>query len=273
MSKSKNVILWILSFVLMLGIAVYQRMTGPTHPKRVNIEINGQEVSDKLLRSSDDAEGALIEFEVAPEFTAEIYFKRFKSHDKWTIKEMTRDGENLTFRLPRLANAGKFEYNIHIIEQNGTKHQLTEDNVILRYKGAVPAYILIPHIIFMFTAMWVSIRVLFEFFVKGDRLYRYTVYTTLAMLIGGLILGPIVQKFAFGAYWTGWPFGHDLTDNKTIVAFIFWLIALWQLKKNQAKRFWALIAVFVIFAVYLIPHSVLGSEIDYRKTDETEQAD
>ena len=35
--------------------------------------------------------------------------------------------------------------------------------------------------------------------------------------LGGMILGPIVQKYAFGAYWTGIPFGHDLTDAKNLV--------------------------------------------------------
>lgn len=31
------------------------------------------------------------------------------------------------------------------------------------------------------------------------------------MTLGGMILGPIVQKYAFGEYWTGFPFGGDLT--------------------------------------------------------------
>jgi len=38
-------------------------------------------------------------------------------------------------------------------------------------------------------------------------------------------LGPLVQLNAFGDLWTGWPFGGDWTDNKTLFAFIFWVIA------------------------------------------------
>jgi hypothetical protein len=84
------------------------------------------------------------------------------------------------------------------------------------------------------------------------------------LFIGGLILGPIVQQYAFGAFWTGWPFGHDLTDNKTIIAFIFWAIALFQVMKKKPKAgIWVIVATIVMLAVYLIPHSVLGSEIDY----------
>jgi hypothetical protein len=94
---------------------------------------------------------------------------------------------------------------------------------------------------------------------------------TVSIFIGGLILGPIVQKYAFGAYWTGWPFGHDMTDNKTLFMFIFWVIAWWKLKKNPANKLWPAIAVIVMFAVYLVPHSTMGSEIDYTKTEQVSQ--
>ncbi len=73
------------------------------------------------------------------------------------------------------------------------------------------------------------------------------------------------RKFAFGEYWTGWPFGHDLTDNKTLFTFIFWVIAWFVLRKKPENRVWPLIAVFSMLLVYLIPHSVLGSEIDHTK--------
>jgi hypothetical protein len=73
----------------------------------------------------------------------------------------------------------------------------------------------------------------------------------------------MVQKFAFGAYWTGWPFGHDLTDNKTLVALLIWIVALIVQLRNKKGRAWVIAAAIILLAVYLIPHSVLGSEIDY----------
>jgi hypothetical protein len=76
-----------------------------------------------------------------------------------------------------------------------------------------------------------------------------------------------VQKFAFGAYWTGWPVGHDLTDNKTAVAFLFWIIAFIRLRRNRQAYGWAIAASVVLLLVYLIPHSVMGSEIDHTKLE------
>lgn len=76
-----------------------------------------------------------------------------------------------------------------------------------------------------------------------------------------------MQKYAFGEYWTGFPYGIDLTDNKTLLAVIGWLIALVALKKSAKPRFWILFASIFMFIIYLIPHSVLGSELDYNEMD------
>ena len=61
----------------------------------------------------------------------------------------------------------------------------------------------------------------FEAMFKG-RGIKWMTYTTVVLLfLGGIIMGPVIQKYAFGAFWTGWPFGHDLTDNKTLCGIYF----------------------------------------------------
>ena len=94
------------------------------------------------------------------------------------------------------------------------------------------------------------------------------------MSTGGLVLGPIVQKYAFGAYWTGFPWGYDLTDNKLLIMWVVWLIAcVWMGGKPRADgknsaglgRFGVILASVVMVGVYLIPHSMQGSELDYDK--------
>ena len=71
-----------------------------------------------------------------------------------------------------------------------------------------------------------------------------------------------MQKYAFGKFWTGFPLGFDLTDNKTLIALVVWLIALLgNLKKERPSL--ALGAAIVMLVVYAIPHSLFGSELDY----------
>ena len=96
--------------------------------------------------------------------------------------------------------------------------------------------------------------------------------TVVLVGIGGLVLGPIVQKYAFGAYWTGWPFGEDLTDNKTLAMWLAWVVAVFVLGRrrdpaDRVARWTVAAAAVVMLAVYLVPHSLRGSQLDYAKVE------
>jgi predicted ferric reductase len=82
------------------------------------------------------------------------------------------------------------------------------------------------------------------------------------LFVGGFILGPLVQHAAFGPWWAGFPYGTDLTDNKTLLSFLLFLIALVTLKWKYNKWVVALAVLFMI-VIFSIPHSAYGSEYDY----------
>lgn len=270
MRTSTSVLLWIFSFLFTAGIAVYQRMTGPTYPVSGKAIVNGQPVKYKLIRTYDGDDDARVAISVPDTAThGEIKLRRFKSYDSWTIAPLTREGNELVAYIPHQEMAGKVMYSV-TLTRGAERVQLNEHPVIIRYKGRVPMWALIPHIIFIFSAMMFSTRTGLEVLFKGKSTYLYAWITVITLAIGGLFLGPVVQKFSFDAYWTGWPFGHDLTDNKSLVAFIFWVIALFILKKNRENRIWPSVAAIVLLVVFLIPHSVLGSEIDFTKEAKTE---
>jgi len=263
-NKSKTILLWTLTVLITLFSVVYQRMTGPTHPVRGRVEIAGQLMKYKLLTTHDITSDAMMEFNIPNQnIIGVMKWRRYKSHDEWTTDTLTVKNETLVAAVAKQPSAGKVIYQITLIDENGQEYKLSEESVVIRFKGAVPAFILVPHILFMFIAMLLSTRTGLEAIAKRERTFRLALWTTGLLIVGGLILGPIVQKFAFGAFWTGWPFGHDLTDNKTLVAFIFWGIALWRGKNGNKGRVWFVVAAVVQLLVYLIPHSVLGSEIDY----------
>lgn len=262
----KNIWLWVLALVLMIASAVYQRMTGPTHPVTEKTTINGQAYKFRLPRSNDSDGKGIIKLEVADKsINGKITLKRYKSHDVWSSSELRREGDYLIGDLPQQPAAGKVIYGISLFDKNMKEIKINPEFTVLRFTGAVPPYILYPHIIIMFLAMVFSMRAGLEAFAKGNKSYILSIITAILLTLGGMILGMFVQKYAFDAYWTGWPFGNDLTDNKTLVALVMWIIAAWRLKKNHLDYKWVIIASFVTLAVYLIPHSVLGSEIDYTK--------
>ena len=93
------------------------------------------------------------------------------------------------------------------------------------------------------------------------------------MTIGGMVLGPIVQKYAFGEYWTGFPWGGDWTDNKMLVMWLSWVFACAVIgfrpkRRELIPRAAVLIGALVMSAVYLIPHSMGGSELDYSAVEQ-----
>jgi hypothetical protein len=88
------------------------------------------------------------------------------------------------------------------------------------------------------------------------------------LVVGGLILGPIVQKSAFGEFWTGWPLGHDLTDNKTLIAFLAWLPATIAAARGMRTRVTVVLGWLVMMGIFLIPHSMRGSELDWTEIEQ-----
>lgn len=259
----RSTLLWVFTFLFTVGIAVYQRATGPTYPVKGATEVGQTVIDYKLLRSHGGKTDAPVEIEIPEgDFSGYVIFERYKSGEEAIKLPLKEKNGLLVAHLPNQPPAGKLAYDV-FIEHNGNITKLNEEKIVIRFKGAVPAFILIPHILFMFIAMLFSTRTGLEAMVKGPRIALYTTVTLFTLLIGGLILGPFVQYYAFGEFWTGWPFGQDLTDNKTLVAFIFWLVAFIKTRKNKNHRTWVILAAIMLLAVYLIPHSMFGSELDY----------
>jgi len=82
------------------------------------------------------------------------------------------------------------------------------------------------------------------------------------LIAGGLVLGPVIQKYAFGKFWTGIPFGWDMTDNKTLIAIIVWVVAV-IMNRRKARPAYTIAAALILLLIYSIPHSLFGSELDY----------
>ena len=175
------------------------------------------------------------------------------------LKGMDYEGD-----IPDQPPAGKVEYIVSLDGPSGVT-VISGKPIITRFKGAVPWYVLIPHILLMFLFMLFSVRI-FISAVFGLEPVKHSVPATVAFLVlGGFLFGPLTQYYAFGQAWTGFPYGHDLTDNKTLFLLAFWLIALWATLNAKAARFWLIAAFIVTAAVYFVPHSLRGSELDYSK--------
>lgn len=258
----KIVFYWVLAIIITFGAVIYQRKTGPTYDKKVKVNIENKEYNFKLVRSHGGTDDCTIELNIPDEnISGLIEYKKFPSKSEWTKMAMNRNAKNLTGILPYLPPAGKYEYKI-TLQKNGKEFPLNDGNsVVIRFKGAVPGAVLIPHIFFMFFAMLLGNLAGIMAVFKYSKYKFFTNITVIALFIGGLILGPWVQWYAFGEAWAGVPFAWDLTDNKTLIAFIFWLIAFFMNRKKD-KPIYIVIASIVMLIIYSIPHSMFGSQLD-----------
>jgi hypothetical protein len=278
-STLKSTLWWVFAVVFTIAMARYQKMTGPTYPVSGETTLNGNEIKYTLIRTAENDKDAEIAVNVPDtSIKGTITYKRYKSNDSLTTVSLTRRNDTLFFMMPTQPAAGKMMYEITL---SSSKDQVVlraknDEFVVMRFKGPVPLYILLPHILAMFLGLLFSTRTAIEALIGGARTFKLALWTLGFLIIGGMILGPVVQKYAFGAYWTGWPLAGDgtfnlfrlgdMTDNKTLVMVLAWVVAVFKLRKDPKNKFWPAFAAVMVMIVYLIPHSVLGSEIDHTKT-------
>lgn len=244
----------------MLLIVFYQRTTGPSYPVKGIETFNSTTISYRFQRSSISNKPLAVKIAAeGPIDEAVLLWRIYKSGEQWSESVMKKSGKIYSSEIKGMPPAGKVEYAVKVIV-NGEKHLLNNGKAaVARFRGDVPALFIIPHIILMFLGILFGVRTGLEAVRKNGN-YNWMVITTLIIVVfGGLVLGPIVQKYAFGDLWTGIPFGYDLTDNKTLLTVIFWLVAFFMRKKS---KYWIVAASILMIAVYLIPHSVLGSELN-----------
>jgi hypothetical protein len=278
-------LLWVAAVILMLSAAVYQRLTGPTNPVRGELVIDGLPQKYRLLRSEESVRDARI---AVPSpmagATGRVLYRRYPTDEGFRVvpmvTEATEDGrEELAGYLPAQPASGKLEYRIEVGSPAGIMRIPSSgsaadgETIVMRFKDPVPLPILLSHVGFMFFAVLVGMRAGLGSLVSPGKVRRDSWVALGLMTVGGMILGPIVQKYAFGAYWTGFPWGYDLTDNKTLVMWVVWIVACGVLGRKDSEpprwpaRLTVLAAAIVMTAVYLIPHSLRGSQLDYGAVD------
>ncbi|HEX7486797.1 MAG TPA: hypothetical protein VF332_11635 [Vicinamibacterales bacterium] len=255
---------WLIAIVLTLTSAIWQRTTGPTYPAKGQVRLGGQEIALRLQRSNSVTGRQAVTVTVADAaVTGFVDWRRFPTGDPWSTLPMVRKGDTLETAIPPapeplMPMAGKLEFRVRL-SKGGDEVSFPEPPAVTRFKGDVPAWILIPHVAAMFFGMLFSTRAAMAAIFGGDT-RTWGLLTVALLLCGGLVLGPIVQKLAFGAYWTGIPWGYDLTDNKTLIAGAAWILAAIQFRGGRKARVAVVIATIVTMAVFAIPHSVWGSE-------------
>jgi len=265
---SRSVWLWIIALLLTVASARWQRMTGPTHELPGDASLGGTSIHYVLQRTHKGEGGQRVEIGKVPaDVTGVAEWKAYGSQDPWTMVPMRREGGTLAVELPHQPPAGKLWYRVRLARGAETVLLPAERPAAIRYTGAVPAGVLIPHIFFMFLAMLLSTRAGLELFSRQPRLKGLTYWTLATLFIGGMGLGAFVTHHAFGEWWTGIPVGNDITDSKTLIALVAWVAAAIAVGRSRIEKTWVVLAALVTLVIFVIPHSWTASEPLHRALD------
>ncbi len=259
---------WLLALAVTVAAMMYQRSVGPRVPIRGTAVVGSFQVHYHFAQSHGGSGNHVISIPVPDSvLTGYIRYKRYRTSDPWIRSPLEYDHGRLKGTLPHQPSAGKLLYQIHLCVRGDESSWATippSGPATIRFRGAVPPWILAPHVLLIFLGMLWSNRAGIEALKPKSQPRRLAIAALALLGLGGLIFGPAVQWYAFGQAWTGFPFGHDLTDNKTLIAVLAWIVALLAGQPTRRyARWWIVAASLVTLVIFSIPHSVHGTELDY----------
>lgn len=262
----KRVIYITLSICLCVFLALFQRITGPTYPVKGKIKIDDFDITYKFPRSCDISQDkCVVKIFSQKDLGFYLMYRRHKVEEDFKrINFENTDGYFFAVLDDDYKPASKIEYDVYY-QLKDKILKINNKTVVLRFKNKVSVLIIVLHIILMF--LFLTITFYLSFSILFEKSYSNVLFwiNYISLFVGGFILGPLLQKQAFGVWWSGFPFGYDMTDNKTLMIFIFWSYSAYKLIKKEDIKNYILISSLFTVVSYLIPHSLLGSEYDYSK--------
>lgn len=225
---------------------------------------SGHSVRWRLPRSGEVGRDLPVSLEVqgAP-LAGLVRCRRVPSREEWQLLAVSREpssgGYRLSAFLPAQPPAGKLAYQFLLVPDVGEELAIPPEPVVVRFKGRVGLALLLPHVLAMFLGLLLANRAGLGVLFGEARPQRFLWLILAFFALGGLVLGPLVQKAAFGAWWTGFPLGHDVTDTKTLAVVVGWL---WAAVRSRGGRRWpVLVASLLTLLAFALPHSLWGSEL------------
>jgi len=262
-----------LAFLLSIALLGVARRTSTRHSADYSIKIGNVTASHRTITEAFGEESELNVMVSPPAGLSAVAYYSTAKDGPYSADTLRATGGGFAGTLPLLNKGEKWFYHIDMLENGSSVGRFPpEGDQFIKFKGHVPSILLIPHIFCMFATIYLGLMTVFTAFdvVRGEgdirRSVTYLFWTTVVVFIGGFPLGFLVAYIAFGQGWSGIPIGWDITDNKTVILFLFWLITLILARKglrggkiavsNGTYLTLAIASLIVSIIFYMIPHSI-----------------
>jgi hypothetical protein len=263
----------VLAFVLSVLMLLLARITATSSPRDCDVEIDRISLSHRTVTESfGENPELLLKALSADELEPVVYYTQTLG-GPYEAETMRLVDSGFVATLPMLQKNSKWWYRIMVFKQGELLATFPPGkDQFIKFKGRVPPFILISHIIFMYATMFAGVLALLSAVDivtgKGNvrRSIKYVMWTLILGVIGGFVFGPMVSYQTLGIPYEGIPFDDDITDSKTLVFMLFWLftflISRRGLKGKEmavSRGAYALLVIMsfiVTFGLFLIPHSI-----------------
>ena len=276
----------LLALVLTLVLLFIARKLAMVQPRGLEVQSEGYNISHLNPGKAPENQALNVELKITPALStghkALLSFIYGNGEAEWSMAEMALNADTadmFTAAINGQPKGVRLLYHFEIQESLGSVVASlgSEQNPLrLRFEGSIHAHIIVPHIFFMFAGAFFALLSLFGAvqLLKNkagvDAVAKKVAWTTLFVFIGGFPLGILLTRRSLGGLgWGGFPLGNDMTDTKTLVIFLFWLMLLILGKvsvfqKNAEKNLvkpatygrLTLIGFILFLGLYLIPHSI-----------------
>jgi hypothetical protein len=226
-----------------LAMLVLSRNTAAVRSVHKIVEKEGIRIDHHTVPKQVGDQRPLISAKVEGATEVRLVYKIGADGDYQSVTMNPRAGEADVFEasIPSHPKATKAWYYLEAVGQPGPQQIVVTlpeakpgevDPIRLKFEGKVPAYIVIPHVLSIFGAIFFATLTLFTAVDlkrgKGALIksVKYCGMTVALMFVGFVPFGWAMNYFAFGVLWEAFPFGRDVTDNKSQIMFLFWLVTL-----------------------------------------------
>ncbi len=280
--KFWRILVAIIFTLLLLSSA---RKTTTVQSVHKTVEKNGILIVHDTVPKKRGEGDAVIPVKVSGAEEVKLFYK-IEKEEFQTVDMNPKEGENDVFvaSIPHHRKGTKAWYYIEAqkeIEDKKIMVSLPDRNspnfkpILLKFQGHVPPYIIVSHILCIFSAIFFSVFAVFAAvdLKRGKGTLKksvlFSLVTFILLFAGFFPLGWALNYYTFGVLWEAFPFGRDVTDNKGQIAFLSWLVTLFLVKgtilgKNPSKNLvsektystMVIISFVVTVVMYLIPHSI-----------------
>jgi hypothetical protein len=256
--------------ILMLGIA---RRTSTRHPEDYSQSVGDLTASHRTV-TEDFGGGPSLEIQVSDTDSLEaVVYYSIVEGGPYNTDTLDVSEAGFSVVLPVHDKGEKLFYHLKLYKNGEELAQFPPDgDQFIKFKGHVPAIILIPHIFCMFAIVFFGFLTVISAvdFARGrgdlSKSVRYLLWTVIFAFVGGFPLGYLVAYLAFGQGWGGIPIGWDITDNKTVLLFLFWLVTFILARKGlkgdrmaisaNTYKVLTIVSLAVSIIMFMIPHSI-----------------